>query len=240
MTGRPSSPDSAGQIMRWRQWVQPLQTARDGKLPISQERLSALHPLVGDENDKAFRAALLAAAKDIHSTLKDDLAAEFEQGRDGAVYVGRHSLGMDQLLEALLSVIMARHGNAGLALVAVGGYGRGELAPLSDIDLLVLTAAESDPAADVIVEQLLYLLWDLGLKVGHAKRTVTDTIRSSREDHTILTGLIEMRFIGGDAALYRKLETAFQKELGRIRPGDFAEIKLAERDARHQKHGATR
>ncbi len=240
MTGRPSSPDSAGQIMRWRQWVQPLQTARDGELPISQERLSALHRLAGDENDKAFRAALLAAAKDIHSTLKDDLAAEFEQGRDGAVYVGRHSLGMDQLLEALLSVIMARHGDAGLALVAVGGYGRGELAPLSDIDLLVLTAAESDPAADVIVEQLLYLIWDLGLKVGHAKRTVTDTIRSSREDHTILTGLIEMRFIGGDAALYRKLETAFQKELGRIRPGDFAEIKLAERDARHQKHGATR
>ena len=240
MTGRPSSPDSAGQIMRWRQWVQPLQTARDGELPIPQDRLSALHRLAGDENDKAFRAALLAAAKDIHSTLKDDLAAEFEQGRDGAVYVGRHSLGMDQLLEALLSVIMARHGNAGLALVAVGGYGRGELAPLSDIDLLVLTAAESDPAADVIVEQLLYLIWDLGLKVGHAKRTVTDTIRSSREDHTILTGLIEMRFIGGDAALYRKLETAFQKELGRIRPGDFAEIKLAERDARHQKHGATR
>ena len=138
MTGRPSSPDSAGQIMRWRQWVQPLQTARDGEPPISQERLSALHRLVGNENDKAFRAALLAAAKDIHSTLKDDLAAEFEQGRDGAVYVGRHSLGMDQILEALLSVIMARHGDAGLALVAVGGSGRGELAPLSDIDLLVL------------------------------------------------------------------------------------------------------
>ena len=123
MTGRPSSPDSAGQIMRWRQWAQPLQTAQDGEPPIPQERLSALHRPVGDENDKAFRAALLVAAKDIHSTLKDDLATEFEQGRDGVVYVGRHSLGMDQLLEALLSVIMARHGNAGLALVAVGGYG---------------------------------------------------------------------------------------------------------------------
>ena len=240
MTRRPASPDNAGQIMKWRQWIQPLQTARNGELPISQERLSALHQLAGKGSDQLFRSALLAAAKDIHSTLKDDLAEEFDQGRDGAVYVGRHSLGMDQILEALLSAIMARHGNAGLALVAVGGYGRGELAPLSDIDLLVLTARESDPAADVIVEQLLYLLWDLGLKVGHAKRTVPDTIRSSREDHTILTGLIEMRFIAGDAALYRKLETAFQKELGRIKPGDFAEIKLAERDARHQKHGATR
>ena len=240
MTRLPSRTDSTGQIMKWRQWIQPLQTARGGKLPIPQERLTALHQLAGNGSDKVFRAALLAAAKDIHSGLKDDLAEEFDLGRDGAVYVGRHALGMDQILEALLSAIMVRHGNAGLALVAVGGYGRGELAPLSDIDLLVLTAKESDPAADVIVEQLLYLLWDLGLKVGHAKRTVPDTIRSSREDHTILTGLIEMRFIAGDAPLYKKLETAFQKELGRIKPGDFAEIKLAERDARHQKHGATR
>ena len=240
MTRLPSRTDSTGQIMKWRQWIQPLQTARGGELPIPQERLTALHQLAGNGSDKVFRAALLAAAKDIHSGLKDDLVEEFDLGRDGAVYVGRHALGMDQILEALLSAIMVRHGNAGLALVAVGGYGRGELAPLSDIDLLVLTAKESDPAADVIVEQLLYLLWDLGLKVGHAKRTVPDTIRSSREDHTILTGLIEMRFIAGDAPLYKKLETAFQKELGRIKPGDFAEIKLAERDARHQKHGATR
>ena len=240
MTRLPSRTDSTGQIMKWRQWIQPLQTARGGELPIPQERLTALHQLAGNGSDKVFRAALLAAAKDIHSGLKDDLAEEFDLGRDGAVYVGRHALGMDQILEALLSAIMVRHGNAGLALVAVGGYGRGELAPLSDIDLLVLTAKESDPAADVIVEQLLYLLWDLGLKVGHAKRTVPDTIWSSREDHTILTGLIEMRFIAGDAPLYKKLETAFQKELGRIKPGDFAEIKLAERDARHQKHGATR
>ncbi|MCH1475367.1 MAG: [protein-PII] uridylyltransferase [Alphaproteobacteria bacterium] len=240
MTRLPSRTDSTGQIMKWRQWIQPLQTARGGELPIPQERLTALHQLAGNGSDKVFRAALLAAAKDIHSGLKDDLAEEFDLGRDGAVYVGRHALGMDQILEALFSAIMVRHGNAGLALVAVGGYGRGELAPLSDIDLLVLTAKESDPAADVIVEQLLYLLWDLGLKVGHAKRTVPDTIRSSREDHTILTGLIEMRFIAGDAPLYKKLETAFQKELGRIKPGDFAEIKLAERDARHQKHGATR
>ena len=185
MTRRPASPDNAAQIMKWRQWIQPLQTARNGELPISQERLSALHQLAGKGSDQLFRSALLAAAKDIHSTLKDDLAEEFDQGRDGAVYVGRHSLGMDQILEALLSAIMARHGNAGLALVAVGGYGRGELAPLSDIDLLVLTARESDPAADVIVEQLLYLLWDLGLKVGHAKRTVPDTIRSSREDRMV-------------------------------------------------------
>ncbi len=91
-----------------------------------------------------------------------------------------------------------------MALVAVGGYGRGELAPNSDIDLLFLTARDSDRAADTVVEALLYLLWDLGLKVGHAKRTVADTIRASREDQTILTGLLEMRFVAGDRPLATK------------------------------------
>ena len=73
MTGRPSSPDSAGQIMRWRQWVQPLQTARDGELPIPQDRLSALHRLAGDENDKAFRAAARDhLAEEIFERVRDD------------------------------------------------------------------------------------------------------------------------------------------------------------------------
>ncbi|MEC9145944.1 MAG: nucleotidyltransferase domain-containing protein, partial [Pseudomonadota bacterium] len=187
MTGKSATQDGAAQIMKWRQWIQPLQAARDGgDPPIPEDRLSQLRHLASDGSDAAFRAALLDAAKTTHRELKDRLAADFDLERDGAVYVGRHSLGIDQLLEALLASIMARRGKAGLALVAVGGYGRGELAPLSDIDLLVLTAKESDPAADGIVEQLLYLLWDLGLKVGHAKRTVMDTIRSSSEDHTIL------------------------------------------------------
>jgi len=236
-TGKQAAP----QIMKWRQWIQPLDAARAaGDPPIAEDRLSALEQLATEGTDAAFRSALLAVAKELHQDLKTGLATEFENGRDGSVYVGRHSLGMDQLLTAVLAAIMARHGCKGLSLVAVGGYGCGELAPLSDIDLLVLTASEHDPAIDTGVEQLLYLLWDLGLKVGHAKRTVQDTIRASREDHTILTGLIEMRFITGDRALYKKLEAAFRREVARLKPADFVEVKLAERDSRHQKHGATR
>ena len=232
---------AAPQITLWRQWIQPLEAARTaGDPPLAEDRLAALEQLAAQGSDAAFRTALLTAAKELHQDLKTGLATEFENGRDGAVYVGRHSLGMDQLLTAVFAAIMARHGGKGLSLVAVGGYGRGELAPLSDIDLLVLTATEQDTAVDTSVEQLLYLLWDLGLKVGHAKRTVGDTIRASREDHTILTGLIEMRFITGDRALYKKLEAAFRREVARLKPGDFVEVKLAERDTRHQKHGATR
>ncbi len=217
--------------------------------PISEAQLTAAFasidgPIDGPINrgidGEGFRSALLTAAKTLHKEMKDAIAAGFDADRDGAVYVGRHSVGMDQILVALLSRLRAHHSGGSLALVAVGGYGRGELAPFSDIDLLVLTGGERDSDTDVIVEQLLYLLWDLGLKVGHAKRTIADTIRASREDHTILTGLLEMRFIAGDVSLYKKLEKAFRREVARLKPGDFVEVKLAERDSRHEKHGATR
>jgi len=239
MTGTASRAPSA--TTQWQQWIQPLDAALSGPArPIAETQLKAAFDSVDDSSDAKFRSSLLEAAKTLHREMKDMLATGFEADRDGAVYVGRHSVGMDQILEALLARLSSHHGGGGLALVAVGGYGRGELAPLSDIDLLVLTAGDGDGSTDVIVEQLLYLLWDLGLKVGHAKRTVTDTIRASREDHTILTGLLEMRFITGDLSLYEKLETAFRREVARLKPADFVEAKLAERDSRHQKHGATR
>ena len=239
MTGTASRAPSA--TTQWQQWIQPLDAALSGPArSIAETQLKAAFDSVDDSSDAKFRSSLLEAAKTLHREMKDMLATGFEADRDGAVYVGRHSVGMDQILEALLARLSSHHGGGGLALVAVGGYGRGELAPLSDIDLLVLTAGDGDGSTDVIVEQLLYLLWDLGLKVGHAKRTVTDTIRASREDHTILTGLLEMRFITGNLSLYEKLETAFRREVARLKPADFVEAKLAERDSRHQKHGATR
>ena len=239
MTGSVSHPPA--EVTQWRQWIQPLDAALSGPArPISEAQLKAAFDGVDDSGDAGFRSSLLEAAKTLHREMKETIAAGFEADRDGAVYVGRHSVGMDQILEALLTRLCAYHRSDGLALVAVGGYGRGELAPLSDIDLLVLTAGARDSRTDLIVEQLLYLLWDLGLKVGHAKRTVTDTIRASREDHTILTGLLEMRFVTGDVSLYKKLETSFRREVARLKPADFVEAKLAERDSRHQKHGATR
>ena len=124
--------------------------------------------------------------------------------------------------------------------VAVGGYGRGELAPCSDIDLLFLTDHAGGKAPARVIEQMLYLLWDLGLKVGHASRTVADTIRVAQEDQTVLTGLLEMRHIAGDARLYTMLDRAFHRHVARMKPAEFVEAKLAERDHRHEKHGGTR
>ena len=232
---------ASSRVTRWRQWIQPLEAARaDGPPPLEDAGLRQVAEELSTADDSRFRAALLDAARTAHAAMKTRLADELAAGRDGAVYVGRHSLGMDHLLASLLDILVTRHKTGGVALVAVGGYGRGELAPNSDIDLLFLTAHDNDPAADSVVESLLYLLWDLGLKVGHAKRTVADTIRASREDQTILTGLLEMRFVAGDAPLATRLDRVFHREVARLKPVDFVDTKLQERDQRHDRHGATR
>jgi len=92
-----------------------------------------------------------------------------------------------------------------LALLAVGGYGRAEMAPYSDIDLLFLTPGKVTPWIETVVEEMLYILWDLRLKVGHATRNVKECIRLGREDYTIRTSLLEHRLLPGDAALCQKL-----------------------------------
>ena len=245
MTARQAvSPDpdiKSSRIKQWRRWILPLEAARaDAEQPLDDAPLLAASERLAKADDAAFQRGILEAAKQVHAAMRERLAAEFAAGRDGAVYVGRHTLGMDRLLAALLDILCARHRGGGVALVAVGGYGRGELAPSSDIDLLFLTATAEDRAADNIVEALLYLLWDLGLKVGHAKRTVADTIRASREDQTTLTGLLETRFVAGDKVLAGKLDTALKREIGRLKTMDFVDAKLAERDQRHNRHGATR
>src|SRR3546814_12141189 len=89
-----------------------------------------------------------------------------------------------------------------LSLVAVGGYGRGELAPQSDIDLLFLLPYKLTPRSEQVVEEILYLLWDMGFKVGHATRPVHECIRLAKNDITICTALLEARWLWGDQALY--------------------------------------
>ena len=127
-----------------------------------------------------------------------------------------------------------------LAVLAVGGYGRGEMAPHSDVDLLFLTERAVAGATETVIETMLYLLWDLRLKVGHASRTVRDCLRYGREDMTIRTALLERRLVAGDAAPAAALDAALWKELFAGTGRAFIEAKLAERDARHEKQGGQR
>jgi [protein-PII] uridylyltransferase len=124
-----------------------------------------------------------------------------------------------------------------LSVLAVGGYGRGEMAPFSDVDLLFLTPYKITPWAESVIESMLYILWDLRLKVGHSSRTVRDCLRLGAEDYTIRTAMLENRYLTGDAALADELETRLWDELFSGTARDFIEAKLEERGARHEKQG---
>jgi len=124
-----------------------------------------------------------------------------------------------------------------IAVFAVGGYGRGEMAPQSDVDLLFLTPYKITPWAESVIESMLYILWDLRLKVGHASRTIRDCLRLGSEDFTIRTALLENRFLAGDGRLAADLNHRLHNDLFKGSERQFTEAKLEERDARHEKQG---
>jgi len=127
-----------------------------------------------------------------------------------------------------------------MAVVAVGGYGRGTLAPGSDIDLLFLSAGRVDQEVRKVVEYVLYLLWDMDFKVGHATRTVDECIKLSRSDMTIRTAILEARYLTGNKALCDELIERFDAEVVKDTASEFVAAKLAERDERHEKQGSSR
>jgi [protein-PII] uridylyltransferase len=127
-----------------------------------------------------------------------------------------------------------------MAVVAQGGYGRGLLAPGSDIDLLFLLPYKQTAWGESVAEYMLYLLWDLGFKVGHATRNIDQCVRLSLSDMTIRTALLDSRLLLGDEALYADFQQRFRKEVLESNARPFVEAKLAEQNARHARAGASR
>ena len=127
-----------------------------------------------------------------------------------------------------------------MAVVATGGYGRGLQAPGSDIDLLFLLPYKQTAWGESIAEAILYCLWDLGLKVGHATRSVDECIRQAKADMTIRTAILEARFLLGDRKLFDELVTRFDKDVVRNTAPQFVAAKLAEREDRVRRSGQSR
>ncbi len=170
-----------------------------------------------------------------------------ENGAGGRETARLISAVTDEVIGALydfttVHVFRARNPTEGerIALMAVGGYGRGALAPFSDIDLLFVRPYKETAHTESVIEFMLYALWDLGFKVGHASRTVADCVKLAREDMTIRTSLLEARLLAGDAALAQGLRRRFRDEVVRGTAAEFVAAKLKERDERHARAGASR
>ncbi|MBP1851291.1 [protein-PII] uridylyltransferase [Rhizobium halophytocola] len=194
-------------------------------------------------NQLQIRAALLPVLKAAITDGREAVRQMLYVDGSGIDCARRLSWLQDQLLATLFNVAISRIFGGKVdtvALAAVGGYGRGTLAPGSDIDLLFLMPPKISQDMHKAVEFILYLLWDLGFKVGHATRTVEECIRLSKEDMTIRTAVLEARFVCGREALVEELLQRFDAEVVEGTAPEFIAAKLAERNERHRKAGDTR
>jgi [protein-PII] uridylyltransferase len=171
--------------------------------------------------------------KRAHSQLKD----AFLQGSPAAELVQRRAAIIDELLRKIWDRLMPSESEA-IALVAVGGYGRGELHPGSDIDLQILVRDADRAALRAPIEQLVTMLWDIGLEMGHSVRTVAECAEEAAKDITVVTNLMEARWLAGSRTLFDAMRDAVSP--GRIWPSPrFFQAKLLEQINRHHKYHDT-
>jgi [protein-PII] uridylyltransferase len=127
-----------------------------------------------------------------------------------------------------------------LAIVGLGGTGRGEMAPYSDLDLMFLTRAKPSREIGKVVEDILYLLWDLQLKVGHSLRSTDELMKLARDDMTVRTAFLEARLLWGDEDIFEGARAGFRTKIVSASAADFVAAKLTERDERHIRMGDSR
>jgi [protein-PII] uridylyltransferase len=204
--------------------------------------------IVAEEGATRGRAAIVealqAALANGRTEISDRLRARPSEGYEAAQ---DQSFLIDQLVRIIFDHVVQnifpignRTASEKIAILAVGGYGRGEMAPHSDVDIAFVTPYKRTGWTEQVVEAVLYLLWDLGLKVGQSSRSLDETVKMAKEDLTIRTALLESRFVWGDREVYEEAANRFWSEVvGKSAP-EFVALKMAERDERHRKMGDSR
>jgi [protein-PII] uridylyltransferase len=202
-----------------------------------------------------LRRALLPDLQSWLALERAHTRAYFERTGNAFRTLRQFSDSIDHLLQGLLKLALRQAEALGqlpeaaidsekqsspLALLAIGGYGRRELFPYSDLDILLLHNETLGDALQPVAQFIYYVLWDLGFKVGQSVRTLTETLDASKSDHTMLTALLDARLVTGQRRLLTKLMRLLQEEANDTRVRQFTEEKLAERDGRHEKHGNSR
>jgi [protein-PII] uridylyltransferase len=215
----------------------PLPKAPEAAASVLIDALAAL----AGEGGRVSRDAALSAFRRHQARIQQHVQHAFEQDQISGLQAAR-LLGKltDGLISALYDHTVADSGLGGpehLSVAATGGYGRGVLAPFSDIDLLFLTGSEPTPQTLQVVEYMLYFLWDLGVKVGHATRSIEDCLVEGAKDTTIRTALLDARHIAGDAPLFADFHARFRAGCKDAGVAEYIAAKQAERDVRHRRYG---
>ena len=205
-------------------------------------RLRAENP-----DDAAFRRAVVDRFRAALGGGRAAILRDFATDHGGLRCASRLATLQDEIIRSLYGYVIRyvypldRPSTAErLCVVAVGGYGRATLAPGSDIDLLFLLPYKQTPWGESVVEAMLYVLWDLRQKVGHSTRSVDECVRQAKADMTIRTALLEARFILGDAALFDDLQFRFDRDVQTRTAREFVAAKMAERETRINRAGASR
>lgn len=193
------------------------------------------------------RSRVLGIFKSAYQAGFDEIHRRFDGHGMGSDVVRENCFLVDQMVRLIHDFALQNEYPAGvpttgqiMSVAAVGGFGRAELAPKSDIDLLFLLPYKRTSHAEQVVEYILYMLWDLGLKVGHSTRSIDECIRQAKADLTIRTALLEARWLWGDQALFDELKRRYRADVVEGSQEEFVESKLSERDDRHAKLGEAR
>ncbi|MGA9546681.1 MAG: nucleotidyltransferase domain-containing protein, partial [Rhodomicrobium sp.] len=193
------------------------------------------------------RAGVLRRLKALKAEAQSEAQGLLEQTGDGRACAKALALFQDELVKLIYDLSTFHISRAPkppaampMALVATGGYGRGLMAPGSDVDLLFLFPDKQTAQAESIVKSVLHYLWDLGYKVGHAVRTVDQTIKAAKEDMTIRTALLDARLIHGEDALFNRMQASLLSGVVQGNQREFIEAKLRERAERLIRIGFSR
>ncbi|MDP2688494.1 MAG: HD domain-containing protein, partial [Deltaproteobacteria bacterium] len=187
------------------------------------------------------RGSVTPVVKDYLAAGAEALRKEHLSGLGGSAVCGAYTGLVDNLLKALFTFKREDLGcNDPVALVALGGYGRGELNFRSDIDLTLLHKRKITGAIEDLTQQMLYVLWDTGLDLGFSIRTVAECVALAKDDHKTMTALLDMRYLFGDEGLYEELSASVRKKLfGRKPAAAFIAEKIEESRHRHERYGGS-
>ncbi|KLE32159.1 [protein-PII] uridylyltransferase [Aurantiacibacter gangjinensis] len=216
---------------------------------ISRRKVaSAIDAVVAEKGATSARQEIVEILRGALDAGRAELTARLEE-KPGAGHANAHGYAflIDQLIRIIHDHVVEdiypaanRTSGERLALLAVGGYGRGEMSPHSDVDIAFVTPDKPTSWCEQVIEAILYYLWDLGFTVGHSTRSLAEVTRMATADLTVRTALLEARFLWGDRDIYDEASARFWADVVPGTQSQFVAEKLEERDARHKRMGGSR